>query len=167
MHLKSPRFLEWLTQSPHTPALCLWGRAQEDKMLVSLFMKLPKCLSCGSHWNFCCVLQMSLKGGKARGPGSPRPRVSKEVVLCGSGREALPRGGQRGPQNPPSLRCLFTQVGVDGRESGGPGLQTEARRGGAGFHPGAQPPQPKLKRAPLWKLPRTAPSVVRVPNAVQ
>lgn len=59
--------------------------------------------------------------------------------------------------SPPSLRCLFTQVRWPGRQPGGPGLQAEAGQGGAGCHPGAQPPQPKLTRAPLWRLPRTAP----------
>lgn len=33
-----------------------------------------------------------------------------------------------------------------------------------GFTRGAQPPQPKLKRAPLWRLPRTAQQVVYFPQ---
>lgn len=69
------------------------------------------------------------------------------------GVEAMPRGRQHGAQSWPSMGSLFPEVRV--AEEALVALDWRPRLEALvpGYTLGAQPPQPKLKRAPLWRLP--------------
>lgn len=158
-HLKSPCLLSCLTQRP--PCMRVWGKAQRSHDgWFHCWWSFPDALSCGSNWSVCSALQTSSKEeGKEARLGEPvtlalrSPNTScvqaepKTSHVEGS---MLPGAGLPGAPSSPKPR--WTEGAR--RPSAGGRVWRRRCRVSSGA---AQPPQPKLKRAPLWKLPRTAP----------
>ena len=86
------------------------------------------------------------------------------AFLVGVEPKIPPRGRRHGAPSRPSKGSFSTSAKVGG-ESPWPSAERRGwRRRCWVSTEAAQPPQPKLKRAPLWTLPRTAPNVVYFPQ---
>lgn len=75
-----------------------------------------------------------------------------------------PRGKKHGPQSRPSKGSFSTSAKVGGESPWPSAERQDWRRWCWVSTEAAQPPLLKLKRAPLWTLPRTAPYVVYFPQ---